>query len=131
MEWLLSMSPIYLRDWLPLQYHQAHVKLVYWLSLCLNRCKKSDLPRIKEGIAEFVSFFEEHYYQYKKEHLHICRSQIHALLYLADAISACGPLNVYNQFSMEQMLGLITAKSRSQSSMSRSISLTCLQIEQL
>ena len=56
-------------------------------------------------LLQFVTEFEELYYQCKASRLHFCRQSIHALLHIGPEVPRLGPGGGYTQWPMERMIG--------------------------
>ncbi|KEP45119.1 hypothetical protein V565_315050, partial [Rhizoctonia solani 123E] len=71
------------------------------------------------------------YYQYKYEHLFLCKSTLHAILHVPDDIIRCGPVWVYWSFSVERYCREVTFCAKSKVLPYTAISKHVLQLSQI
>lgn len=128
LQWLLT-TPILLKDRLDRKYYLPWITFVQDFQNLLQAVTCNELENIRISIARFVWHFEAEYYRYEESRLHLCRSQIHALLHLCDSVKWWGPVTSYWQFPMEREAGLVKHKGHSRAHANRNISLMILYNE--
>jgi hypothetical protein len=133
-EWsafLISYSPILLRNRLPAELYAHYLKLVTAVTMAVDyEITFDDCQTIKTLLEEFVSDYERLYYRYQLDRLRACLPTIHLLLHLADSILDCGPAWNFWQFPCERLCGMLKPMVHSRVSASRNLSLGILYLEQ-
>ncbi|KAF9555548.1 hypothetical protein CPC08DRAFT_753019 [Agrocybe pediades] len=91
---------------LPHKYWKNFCKLVAGVRLLhQRRIPKEQLIHGHNLLLEFVTGFEDLYYQQKSSRIHFCRQSIHALLHIGPEIPRLGPAVVYTQWPLERTIG--------------------------
>ena len=130
LQWVLQ-SPIYLKDRLAEKYYTQWCSFVAAFQALLLPFSQRGLKKIRKKLAKFVVHYEMDYYGRRADRLHLCRSQIHSLLHLADSAENYGPISLFWQFPMERIAGRLKHKGHSRSAANRNISLSALHVEQI
>jgi len=104
--YLFGLGPGFFYGILPMQYWKNYCKLVAGVRL-LHQCliTKQQLVHGHMLLLQFVTEFEELYYQRKASRLHFCRQSIHALLHIGPEVPRLGPGSGYTQWPMERTIG--------------------------
>jgi hypothetical protein len=135
-EWanfLLYYSPVLLhgKDRLRQELFRHFCKLVTAIELAIDyEITFDDVDRIRTLLIEFVSEYEELYYQYDEQRISTCLPTFHLLLHLSESILNCGPAWVFWQFPCERVCGMLKPMVKSRVLSNRNLSLTILYQEQ-
>ncbi|EKM48750.1 uncharacterized protein PHACADRAFT_108338 [Phanerochaete carnosa HHB-10118-sp] len=107
--WMTYIGPSLLaRKFKHRKYYDHFVELVRLLTLCMRfTLSAEDIDGIRVGFGDWVTKFEQYYYQYDLARLAVCVLTLHALLHFADSIEAVGPLWAYWAFPMERFCGVV------------------------
>lgn len=130
LQWIFQ-SPILLKNRLHEEAYKSWCDFVRIVQALLKPYARSSLSRLRLALAKFVLDFERLYYQRKANRLHVCRSQIHSLLHLADTLEMFGPISITWQFPMERVAGILKSKTHNRSLANRNISIASLYCEQI
>jgi hypothetical protein len=94
----------------------------YWMNLCklvrgvrILHQRSISSAQLLEGhqlLVEFVTEFEELYYQRKSTRIHFVRQSIHALLHIGPEVVRVGPGTYITQWCMERMIGIFGQEIR-------------------
>ncbi|TFK59269.1 hypothetical protein BDN72DRAFT_749271, partial [Pluteus cervinus] len=102
--WILG--PAIFRLVLPPLYWSNFCKLVYAIRfLHQRRIPRDKLFRVQDILIEWEKEFELIYYQRRMDLLHLIRPCIHTILHAADETFRRGPLGLYAQWTLENMIG--------------------------
>jgi Transposase family tnp2 len=135
-EWsnfLLYYSPVLLhgRDRLRRDLFEHYCKLIAAIELAIDYdITFEDIDRIKALLVDFVSGYEELYYQYDEQRINACLPTFHLLLHLSESLSNCGPAWVFWQFPCERVCGMLKPMVKSRVFSNRNLSLAILYKEQ-
>jgi Transposase family tnp2 len=134
-EWsnfLLHYSSVLLHDRLRQDLFEHYGKLVAAIDLAIDyEISNENIRCIKSLLIDFVSEYEELYYQYEVLRVLACLPTFHLLLHLHESISDCGPAWVFWQFPCERMCGMLKPMVKNRSNANRNLSLGILYQEQL
>ncbi|KAL4245210.1 hypothetical protein ABKN59_010252, partial [Abortiporus biennis] len=84
------------------KYYTHFIQLVELLQCCLQfEYSSNDIEKIRAGFAEWITKYEEYYYQHDPSHLSTCPLTVHAILHIIDCIVTCGLVWAYWAFPME------------------------------
>ncbi|KAI0309125.1 hypothetical protein OF83DRAFT_1072534 [Amylostereum chailletii] len=134
--WSLYIGPVLLeRRFKNRKYYDHFVALVHLLQLCMQfTITEDEIETIRLGFIDWVTKFEELYYQHDPARVSACPLTIHALLHLAAMIKSCGPVWAYWAFAMERYCGLIRpaikSRKRPDASLDRFV-VECAQLYQV
>ncbi|CAE6477612.1 unnamed protein product [Rhizoctonia solani] len=131
--WAMSHAPQLLRRrFKKSEYYIHFVRLVKLLNEVMDiEIQRSELPRIREEIAEWVQDFERIYYQHNAERLQVCTTNVHYLLHIVDSIERMGPVCVYWSYPMERYCSFIGAAVKSRRFPYANIARRLLDVAQL
>jgi hypothetical protein len=133
-EWssfLLYYSPIFLRPYLYQDLYQHYSKLVSAIERAIDyEITFQDINHIRTLLIEFVSEYEQMYYQYNIQRVSACLSTFHLLLHLADSLTDCGPAWVFWQFPCERLCGMLKPMVKNRGMPNRNLALAILYREQ-
>ena len=130
----LLIAPIVLHDEdiMPETCYEAFCDLVEAIDSATLDILIADIDStIRHPLIEFLRHYEEVYYQFRWDRLETCHSQIHLLAHVADFVKWCGPMNLYSQWSCEQLCGSIAAGIRNRVQANRATSLSILRQQQI
>ncbi|TFK26274.1 hypothetical protein FA15DRAFT_679681 [Coprinopsis marcescibilis] len=109
--YVYGLLPALLYTVLPRGYWRSFCKLVRGARIILQRrISHEEIKIAHKCLVEFVSEFELKYIQRKSSRLHFARPCIHNLIHLAPETERLGPLGLLSQFTMERMIGSLTAE---------------------
>lgn len=115
-EWMLYLyvlGPGVFRAVLPEKYWQHHCLLVFAVRIFLQRTiTRKQLLEAHSAIVRYCVKFEEIYYQRLPERLHFVRQSIHTLIHIGPETLRMGPGALYTQWTMERIIGDLTAELR-------------------
>ncbi|KAL1701990.1 hypothetical protein EV121DRAFT_282211 [Schizophyllum commune] len=113
--WLLYLGPRLLARHFRDERCYAHfVALSRLVHTCLQfEITKKDIAELRRGFADWVTQYEELYYQHNPTRVSVCTLNIHALLHIADSIETMGPVWTYWAFPMERYCGRLQRAIRS------------------
>jgi hypothetical protein len=104
--YLFGLGPAFFYGILPTRYWKNYCKLVAGIRLLHQRSiTKEQLVHGHKLLLQFVTEFEDLYYQRKASRLHFCRQSIHTLLHVGPEVPRLGPGSGYTQWPMERTIG--------------------------
>ncbi|TFK65049.1 hypothetical protein BDN72DRAFT_773869 [Pluteus cervinus] len=102
--WILG--PALFRLVLPPVYWLNFCKLVYAIRvLHQRRIRRNDLFHVHDVLIEWGKEFESLYYQRRMDLLQLVRPCVHTILHAVDETFRRGPLGLYAQWTLENMIG--------------------------
>lgn len=107
--YVYGLLPGLLRGILKEVYYQHFCLLVSAVRILLqHRQQLTLLPLAHQSIVEYVSQYEELYYQRRADRLHFVRPSLHTLTHTVSEILRIGPGSLYSQWTLENYIGNIT-----------------------
>ncbi|KAG9074683.1 hypothetical protein FS749_013732 [Ceratobasidium sp. UAMH 11750] len=104
--WWQYIGPIVLKGRLDQPYYDHYILGREIVIRCVQlEITKAQVDELEEMIVQWVSQYEEYYYQYDYDRLRACPLTIHALLHLPHYIRQTGPLCGSWAFVMERFCG--------------------------
>ncbi|KIJ34351.1 hypothetical protein M422DRAFT_182303 [Sphaerobolus stellatus SS14] len=130
--WFQYIAPYVLEGRLGDKYYKHVLLLCEICKMCLEfSITEEQVNRLEEMIYQWVTEYEEYYYQYQKERLSTCTSCVHAMLHIAHDIRTTGPVWAHWCYLMERFCGLIVAAVKSRSKPYVNMSRRLLHLSQL
>ncbi|KAG9079645.1 hypothetical protein FRC06_007605, partial [Ceratobasidium sp. 370] len=104
--WFQHLAPILLADMLPRRYYE-HLLLIREVTVrCLQfKITAPEVDELQRMINQWVTEYEEYYYQHRASRLPACPLTIHALLHIPYYLRRTGPLWASWAFIMERFCG--------------------------
>ena len=112
--WIYCLGPALLRNILPEDYFLNYCRFVRGVRL--GKKYKIQTDKVVEALQrlfEFISDFEQFYYQRNADRLHFIRQSIHLLSHIPAEIVHVGPLPSYSQYTIENLIGNLGREIRS------------------
>ncbi|KJA13779.1 hypothetical protein HYPSUDRAFT_151159, partial [Hypholoma sublateritium FD-334 SS-4] len=119
--YLFGLGPGLFHGILPTQYWKNYCKLVSGFRLLHQRTiTTKHLVHSHSLLLDFVTGFEELYYQRKSSRIHFCRQSVHAVVHIPTEVfptevPRLGPGCTYTQWPMERSIGNLTEEIKQHS----------------
>ncbi|KAH9911718.1 uncharacterized protein B0H18DRAFT_1163387 [Fomitopsis serialis] len=113
--WFMYIAPYVMHERFSSEKYYIHMcQLVDIMKTTLQfTLKRSELPKLRATIIDWVKKYEEYYYQYKSERLSFCLLVVHGLLHLVDDIEYAGPMWATWTFYIERFCGFLKSAMKS------------------
>ncbi|CAE7227515.1 unnamed protein product, partial [Rhizoctonia solani] len=106
--WFQYLGPVLLKEWLPRKYYEHYLLMRDIIGMVLQfEITYDELDELEQMVNQWVSQYEEYYYQYEPTRLPVCPLTIHALLHMPHTIRKAGPLWTSWAFVMERFCGFL------------------------
>ncbi|CUA77976.1 hypothetical protein RSOLAG22IIIB_12956 [Rhizoctonia solani] len=106
--WFQYLGAVLLEEWLPQQYYEHYLLMRNIIDMVLQfEITDDELDELEQMVNQWVSEYEQYYYQYEAIRLPTCTLTIHALLHMPRTIRKAGPLWTSWAFVMERFCGFL------------------------
>jgi hypothetical protein len=130
--YLYGLAPGLLYGILPFKYWQNFCKLAYAMRIFnQHKIPTQDLQNAHKSMMEFVSEFEELYYQRQARRLHFVQPFLHALAHTGPEVVRVGPPICSSQWTLERTIGNLGQEIRQPSNPYMNLSYRALRRAQI